>query len=411
MQSIRPHVERAGGRSRFLCLILLLSCTAPAYADEADAFNFFVGSNVTRDDNVFRLAPDSNTEIIPGSKARADTITMTYAGGSFKKQLGRQRVWMDVNLNQSRYDLFSFLNFDGGSGAAGWDWRLGNLLSGRMGTTYSRQMAGFADLRRTVQNLYDDEAEYASIDFMMHPDWHLESEARHSTRTFDNAANQASNTITDQWKLGVRYTPRDGSFLLLRAITVDGRLPNQQVIGSVRIDNSYEQSELGIEFGTSLNGLSRISGLLAEVRREHQNVPERDFRGLVGNIGWDWAVTGKTTLSGKLRREIGATNDLQSSYILTDGINLGMSWQPTAKITARLNYDRAYRDYAGDPFRELAGLQDRSDRVDSLSLSVNYQVMTSLSLSFNLTRSERESNVPTLPFVATSAMIGAQIAF
>lgn len=411
MHSIRPFVDRAGGRASFLLLALLLSVTPGVQADEGDVFNFFVGSNITYDDNVFRLSPDSTVEIIPGSTARSDTITMVSAGGNFKKMLGRQRIWLDLNLNQSRYDRFAFLDFDGHSNAAGWDWRLGNKLSGKLAKTSARQMAGFADLRRTVQNLYDNESELASLDYWFAANWHFETEMRRNSIEYDAKANQTGNRIEDGIKFGFRYTPRDGSYILLRALAADGRLPNQQVVADRRIDNSYKQSEIGIEFSTDISGPSIFRGVLAQTQREHENVPERDFSGITGNLGWQWAVTGKTQLNARVRREIGASNDLLASYILTNGANIGMTWQPTGKISAILNYDFSKRDYAGDPITELAGLEDRKDRINTLSLNVSYELMRNLAVTLNLVRSRRDSNVPGLPFVDNMATLGARFSF
>lgn len=411
MQSIRPHVERPGGRCRYLCLVLLLSCAAPVCADEADAFNFFVGSNVTHDDNVFRLPADSTAEIIPGSRARADTITMSYAGGSFRKTLGRQRVWLDLNLNQSRYARFGLLDFDGHSAGMGADWRLTDLLGGRIGKTRSLQMAGFADIRRNEQNLYTNESEFFSADMWLMADWHLEGELRRTTLDYDKVANRTNNRIEDSRRLGVRYTPRSGNFVLLRVTRTDGRLPNQEVLNNILIDNSYEQEEIATEFTAAVSGQSQLRGAIGETRRQHRNVPERDFSGMTGYLAWDWAPSGKLRTVARVRREIGGANDLLSSYFLTNAINVGINWQATAKTSVSLSYERSRRNYAGDPVAFLSGLEDRLDRIRSASLGVNYQPFRSLLLSCSLSHSERDSNVAGLPFVATSTMLGAQFSF
>ena len=272
-------------------------------------------------------------------------------------------------------------------------------------------MAGFADLRRTIQNLYTSESEYVSADVWVASDWHLETEFRRFTQDYDAVVNQTSNRIEDSRKFGVRYTPRSGSYILLRSIVTDGSLPNQQSIGAFRIDNSYEQSDFGTDFGTTLTGNSQLRGTLAQTRRKHRNVPERDFAGLTGNLAWDWSLSGKSVLRAKVRREIGAYNDLTASYILTNGANIAWNYQATAKTLVVLSYDYSRRLFGGDPIRELAGIEDRQDRLNSISLNVTYQPTTSVTLSLNLTRAERDSNMEGIPFVANTAMLGAQFSF
>lgn len=411
MQSISPPVERTWARLLLIVPCLLVLCSTPVRADEADAFNFTVGSTRTRDDNVFRLSPDTNTLAVLGTRERGDTISNSYLSGTFNKSIGRQRLLVDVNLNQNRYERFSFLDFDGSNLAANLDWRLSNLLSGRIGRTRMSSLGSFADLRDPVKNIYTTEATYASLDFWLQPDWHLEAELRRSTAGNESSTNKIGDSVVDQWKAGLRYTPRNGSQILIRAIRMDGRLPNREFVAGSFIDNSYQQSELGIEALSPLTGKSRVTAILAQTRREHANVPSRDFSGLTGSLKWDWAVGGKLQVVSRVRREIGASGDLLASYILTDGADLSLNWMPTAKTTVSLRYDTSRRDFAGDPVSFLAGQEKREDRLDSLSLNLSYRPMQSVVLTLGVTRSQRDSNFAGLPFEVTSTSLGGQFSF
>lgn len=411
MQSIRPPVERTWARLLLIVPCLLVLYCTQVRADEADAFNFTLGSNRTRDDNVFRLSPDTDALAVLGSRERGDTISNSYLVGTFSKLIGRQRLLLDVNLNQSRYEGFSFLDYDGSNLAASLDWRLTNLLSGRIGRTRVSSLGSFADLRDPVKNIYTTEATYASLDFWVLPDWHVEAELRRSTAGNESNTNRIGDSVVDQWKAGLRYTPRNGSQILIRAIRMDGRLPNREFVAGSFIDNSYQQSELGIEALSPLTGKSRVTAVLAQTQREHVNVPSRDFSGITGSLKWDWAVSGKLQLASRVRREVGASGDLLASYILTDGADLTLNWLPTAKITLSLRYDKSRRDFSGDPVSFLAGQEKRQDQLDTLSLNLSYRPMQSVMLTLGLTRSQRDSNFAGLPFEVTSSTLGGQFSF
>lgn len=407
MQVYTPYCRRAA-----VLILPLLLFAAPACADQADAFNFSVGGTRSHDDNVFRLSSTTNAQAVIGSSERGDTINSQFVSGSFNKLVGRQQLSVDLNLTDTRYDRFTFLDYKGGSAKGAFNWRLTDIVSGSIGKTRTRNLYGFGDFRSPVQNIVTTDSEYANLDLWLDPDWHLEGSLRRNTAKNGSALNRSSDSTTDIVTTGVRYTPRSGSSVLLRAITTEGKYPNLVFVSGSQTDNSYSQKDIGFDFSWLATGQSRFTGTLNQTSREHRNVKERDFTGVTGGAGWEWMPTGATSMLLRWRRDLGGIGgDPLASYIVTDVTTLRLNWTPTAKLMVSAVYEQRDRNYAGDPVAILDRLEKRRDRQEMLNLGVSYQLDSSLLLSANLVRDQRQSNYAGMPYLATTRSLTAQFSF
>lgn len=394
--------------------LLILSCVEGAVADEADAFNFFAGANVTHDSNIFRLddAVDARTRI--GTDKRSDTVRNAYVGGTFDKLVGRQRLRVDATANSVTYERFSMLDYNGGNVQGSLNWAITDYLSGTLGKSRNRSQTGFGDIRTTVQNLNTIDAEFASFDLWMPTlsSWHLEGNLRHATTLNSSALYQASDSTVDTRSAGVRYAPASAKFYIrLRKTHSDGDYPNRQLVPGATVDNSYHQDETAFEASWQVSGASRLSGTLAHTQRQHDNVPERDFSGATGNFTWDWALTGKTAIATRFNREIGAQEDALSSYVVTEGWSVKPTWMPTAKTQFSLQLEHKHRDFLGDPIAAFSMQAKRRDKIDIAGLSASYQPFRSVLVSFSFSKEKRDSNYFGLSYDDRIVALNAQIGF
>ncbi|MDB5964713.1 MAG: epsL, partial [Polaromonas sp.] len=105
-----------------VAVALMLAFGTAAQADELDTLQFRVGESLQRDSNVFRLSDQANTQAITGRSERADTIAITTLGAKFNKQYGLQRVELDADFEDYRYQRYSNLSFTAVNYAAAWRW-------------------------------------------------------------------------------------------------------------------------------------------------------------------------------------------------------------------------------------------------------------------------------------------------
>lgn len=382
-----------------------------AHADAADAFNFTVGRSLMRDDNVFRLSDDANAPALIGTRERGDSVSTTFAGIRFDRQYGRQRLSASADARQVRYDRFTLLDHDAKDLKAGWDWALGRHFFGRIAWSRSETLTDFGDFRSPVQNINTYEHRTWGAHFRLHPAWSIGANVFKASSDNSSPLRATSRFAADDREAVLQYAPRSGNALALRLRRTDGEYPNRQVVAGSLVDNSYRQDEIEGSVDWRPGGASRIDGRIAAVKRRHDEVPLRDFSGLAGRLAWNWTLTGKTALNVTLKREIGAQEDILSSYVVTDSVSLGPSWTPTAKTLVQASIEWRRRDYLGDPVASLAGIDKRQDRLRLASLSATWAPIDALQLGLTLRRERRDSNYASIPYRAGIAFFSAQFSF
>lgn len=416
--SVRPTADSQ--RVLLIPAVVAAALAASAVqADEADAFNFFVGQTVTYDDNVFRISSSVTNEQLQtsqiGDSKRSDTVSTTYAGVTFDKLLSRQSLHADLSYNINRYTHYSGLDYNGLRANANWGWQLGNYLKGTLSYERSRTLIDYGSLspvdRKTSQadvNTYD--RLYASADWWFHPVYSLGAGYSHSNSSYSSEARLASEYDANAVELNAKFQPKTGNLIGLSLRQTKGNYPNRQVepqIGKVTIDNSFDQTDTEVNGDWRLTGQSRVFGRLGYTTRRHDQVTERDFSGVTGRLTYNWALDGKSSVNLSLRREIGGLEDTDASYVLTNGISLNPVWYPTSKISLSAKYDWSKRSYEGDPFSQAV----RKDTVNTASISSTYLPLRSLQLSLTLQHERRSSSREQADYRDNLASLSAQFSF
>lgn len=393
-------------------------------ADEGDVLNFFVGQTITYDDNLFRISDSVDAQrlqqLIGGTK-RSDTVSTTNAGLTFDKLLRRQNLHADLSYNINRYSHYSTLDYNGLRAHANWGWQLGNYLKGSLTYERSRTLIDFGSLnpddRGSVRDINTYDRLYASADWWFHPEYSIGAGYSHSNSSYSSVQRQASEYDADAVELNAKFQPKTGNLIGLSLRQTKGNYPNRQDSPGqgATVDNSFDQTDTEVNGNWRLTGQSRVFGRLGYTTRTHEQVTQRDFSGVTGRLTYDWALEGKTSVSLSLRREIGAVEDIDAAYVLTNGISLSPVWNPTSKISLSAKYDWSKRRYEGDPFRVIGSspsLQSvRKDTVNAASISGTYLPLRSLLLSLTLLHERRTSSRELADYRDNLASLSARFSF
>lgn len=400
-----------------------------ARADEADAFNFFIGQTLTYDDNLFRISDsidDQRMQELLGDTKRGDTVSTTYAGVTFNKLLSRQTLHADLAYNINRYSHYSALDYNGLRANANWGWQFGNYLKGTLSYERNRQLIDFGNLNLQDRNSREAEINtydrlYASADWWFHPEYSFGAGYAHSNSNYSSVDRQASEYEADAVELNAKFQPKTGNLIGLSLRQTKGNYPNREVARDVTgnviatADNSFDQTDAEVNGDWRLTGQSRVFGRLGYTTRKHDQVTQRDFSGMTGRLTYNWALEGKTSINLSLRREIGAVEDIDASYVLTNGITLNPIWYPTAKISLSAKYDWSKRRYQGDPFNQTgsnaSGQSARNDTVNKASVSGTYLPLRSLQLSLTFQHERRTSSIEFADYRDNLASLSAQFSF
>jgi exopolysaccharide biosynthesis operon protein EpsL len=398
------------GRDALLA-IACFACASVAHGDAGDVFNISVSQTLTYDDNLFRLPPGQSPLTGGASTSRSDVVAHTGVRLTADKPIGRQVLHAAVGMTKVRYDRHRQLDGELSSHAARWDWVFGRQWSGVLSYSSVQTIPGFGDYRAQVRDIVTTESHAVRAVYGFHPDWRLILGAASTRATHSANLNAIGDSRVDSVDTGLRYVPGTGKEIGLRVRHAEGSYPNRQQVGASLIDNSYQEDGLDVDVVWRASGASQLQGTLGRTRRSHDDVPGRDFSGTTGRLNWNWQPTGQTSLGFGVRREVGAQDDLVSTYTVTEAMTVSAGWQPTAKLFFSATGELKQRDQQGDPASVVSGAPSRRDDDRILGLGVGYAAMRDLRLNLSLREERRESNLATGSYRTRQLMLAATFAF
>jgi hypothetical protein len=151
-----------------------------------------------------------------------------------------------------------------------------------------------------------------------------------------------------------------------------GNYDSRQQIGSVLVDNDYEQDELNAKVVWQYSEKTKVQFLGGYSQRKYANAPQRNDNGLSARVVGDWQATSKLLFTLTGWREIGASNELAGNFGFVDGARLQTKWDTTAKFKVIGDLRHELRDIKGvdNGIDTVAG--SRSDKFSNASLVFVY---------------------------------------
>lgn len=396
-----------------LALLMVLGMmSSPSHAeDNEDTFMPYVRGLYGYDSNLFRLQNDQAANAVLGTTDTSESFYTLAAGMDMNLRVSRQVIRAHAEYNQTWFNQYKLLDYDGRDAYLKWDWLVGNVATGDVGIAETRTQASYTNVKKPVSNLIRTRQRFFHAAVKLDHPWLVKFGAE-SVDTDNNASvQQALDATVDSVNAGVQYTSSKGSTVELISRRSDGQYPNRQLVGLTPIDNDYLQWDHGVAVAWAPSGKTQVSGRLNYTRRDYTEVPQRDFSGLTGLLAMDWMVTGKTTLRASLHRDIGALENDTASYTLNQGIAFGADWKPTAKLlfNAQLRHDDI--SYAGDPGFVLSTAPAREDRLTTVQAGMEYSVLRNTMLGLVLKRGVRDSSEALSSYGYNSALINLRSEF
>lgn len=393
-----------------MALVGLFSASA-ARADNLDAWNIFVGTNVTYYSNLFLLPPSADPQLLLGTSDKSDILTATTVGLKINKPYSLQRFELELNITDYKYRNFDYLNFTAPYYAAAWRWSLTPYLTGNLTSSYQESMNNFYDTRNfRQQNLRTYQNQRFDADLDLGAGWHLLGGVTQDVSENSELFVAEGDTTISSIEAGGRYVFPSGTSLKYISRTGQGTYDNRpRPIPVVLLDNQFDQTvnELSLNWPITFN--TNMNARIGWLDRGHDTFTERDFSGAIGGLSVNWNVTAKTRISGGWTRQLSAYETLYSSYTVTDSVYFNPVWQMSAKTALRFRYDYATIDYKG----AIAATPSngRNDSLNTALLAIDWQPLNALSLSATVTDSRRTSSVPNSDYKNATAGINVQFSF
>jgi exopolysaccharide biosynthesis operon protein EpsL len=402
------NLHAAGRRSRLH--LAVAAAAAFGAASNASAFfddrlGVFVAENLTHESNVFRLSDSA-----PGVSDKADNYHSTTVGFNFDMPVSRQRFQVGADWSQVRYNRFSNLDHTEHNGRLNWLWQAGNQWNGTLGYTETKTLASFLNFTgSTTADPLRTQVLSGSANYLLTPSWQLQAIASDLHQRNELAARQDQDVNATSVQLGVNYLSAAGNSVGVDVREDNGRYPNLQPFGGGLLSNDYNQHSIGAIGDWTLTGKSHLSGRIDYVRRDYEQLSSRDYSGGTFRLAYDWLATAKTSLNVVAQRDISATEDLQTSFVLVKGISVTPSYAFSDKLRISGSLSSNIRDYSGSaPGGSFAG---REDHLHAGVISATYTPLRALTLLLSAQREKRTSNMPGIDYTANIVNLNARLTF
>lgn len=408
---IKSSPRRAPGSSSLIFLALSALFAQHAVADAYDTFSLVPTVTRIHDDNLFRLSSSADPQTVLGESSKADDLTVTSLTFRINKPYALQRFEFEISQNNYRYQTFSYLNYSAQPYKAAWRWSLTPYLHGNLTTNRTQVLQNFADY--TGYNTRNSHTEkYSRFDGVLdvNASWHVLAAAAQSTSSNSQLTLGQGNSRVDTAEAGIRYVAPSGSSLSYLAKNGRGEYINRPdpILAGI-IDNRFDDRENEFRMLWRLTGKTSIDGRLARFDRTHAHFSQRDYGGTVGDLNFNWNISGKSVLTASLARELASYQTNSSSYTTTDRLTLMPYWQVSSQTAVRLRYDHAQRDYLGAIAATPAN--NRSDTLRTTMIALEWQPYRTLAITTSLQNEKRTSNQPGLDYLSKSFTVTAQMTF
>jgi hypothetical protein len=321
--------------------------------------------------NIFAVPPGDPLLVAQGDLTRGDT-TGTYIGGvAFSDTWGLQKLTADIEGREIYYNHYTRLDHSEYLGYVDFHWTLDSRLDGNFDVRRDHSMAQFMNRESTQLEVDTNQDATANLNFKFAADFRLEAGIlNHDAQTplpgYPNAS-----ILENTERLALRYLGVSNLTYGIEVSRLEGRFSDS-------VDPStYNQDNADFVFSYGVGSFSKLNGSIGYSDRK-SDATDGSTSGITGSIGFSRQLTGKTSITGEVRRAIniyvvGGGTEIDTSA------NLGATWAATSHITVTANVSHTHSAYGQqavtDP--EDAG---RSDQYSAVNLSVSYQILRWLSL-------------------------------
>ena len=360
-----------------------------------------LGTSVTWDSNVFRV-PDG---------AQSDTFRTTFAGLDLDKSFSQQRLTASITKRETRYDKFTSLDRDALDYNGNFYWRAGPRFSGVLHVDHSESEVSFDDAQGTTTLIKRTTDRHdASVDVLIYNRWHLLARFYDAKSTTSQVFLAQPSTDINAREVGLRYVTGSLNSVTFtrRSRTGQNILPGGLIANL--IDTDFTENEGELQATWNVTGKSTLNGRLTWLERTHQHLPQRDFSGTAGELGYFWTPTGKLSFRlSAIRTILPWTADTQASYRVDDLLVLRPTWQVSDKVKLSLTPLLRVSDFRG-PVAALTGPL-RRDTLRSVTFTADWSPVDGVLLSAALQHQQRRSTIPNLDFKDRIATLNALLKF
>jgi hypothetical protein len=207
-------------RRNTLCLIavstVLCNAALAAQSDnEKKEEHLYLSEQYLYDDNLFRDAETTDGNVIPGSPidpnanarevSREDYVNRITVGVGNDFHMGQQTLRLKGRVYDARYQNNDYLDYTGGDASAAFDFRALTALSGRLSSSYGRQLADFANTLGTDRDIIETMNHSALVRWAVGPRWSVSAGGGRIETEHSLARREAENLEANLGRVSIDY--------------------------------------------------------------------------------------------------------------------------------------------------------------------------------------------------------------
>lgn len=393
---------------RTTCLAIGFAVVSlPSQAEEEPGVHFTASYQLQHDNNLFRLPPDADPLAVLGASSASDSLQVKSAGVSFDQRYSLQNVHAEISLVDYDFQRFSQYDLTATNYGLDWDWAVTPQLQGRLSAERSESINNFdgtatqmSSGNSRVQTRHGLDLRY-DIDSL----WRVQGALANSQDRSDQAVVGADDYRQNTVEAGVRRSFGSGSHATARLSRSQGRNLNSSLVA----DDSYRQTDLGLDLHWVFSGLTTADASVKRLSRSHPAAPGLDYSGVNASGSVKWQATGKLrwTLSGASLLD--SSQSVNSTHARTDKIGLSSQWAISANTTLQASIDQTRLRLLGHPSGGITS--PRRDRGLETSLTLVWQPDDLLALQTSLKHRKRDSSLPQYDYSSTLYSFGISARF
>jgi exopolysaccharide biosynthesis operon protein EpsL len=349
-------------------------------------------TSLNYDSNVFRVSDDFDADLLLGDRGRSDLIWGVGGGIRCDLPVSQQRFTVDASATNFSYAEFDELDYTGYALRGAWDWKVGSKWSGRLSAGARQERQSYSDsVGFFIPSLLVTTEAGAEARYALTPRWELQGAANLLRVRYDEEVREFDDFDSESLALGALYRSPGGNGTGARLTYEQGKWPNRPNAATGFFDDEYSQVTLAAVLDWRIGGRSRLSGDAGYTWRDRDDAAGRDFDGPSGRLNYDYSLSGRSTLRASLYEIRGPIEDFTATYTRTRGIDASYLYQLSGKVGLEALASYKAIDYEGES--AAPSVDQREDRLTTLSLTATYQLLRKLTLAAGGRYEMRSSNV------------------
>jgi hypothetical protein len=363
-------------------------------------YDFFVADQWSSDSNIYRLpsSDDVSTVVGPGA-SRDDQINSASAGFEGQWTSGRQRINLDLRVDDNRYAQNTDLNNVSSNDKLIWDWGLGSALSGEAGAYFYRSLASFINADVYTPDIADVTGFYGTLRYQLGPRWAVFGGLLGSKTTLSAAESQANNNNNKIVDFGTEFDFSATNSVGLEYRYNDTNFPDDLVFDGTVGNGDFREDTLRFILRYAISDKTTIDAFAGYMRRDYSNPGIQGFGGDTWRVSVRWQATDKTQIAADTWRRLQAYISTQSQYFVSTGGSIGPTIQATEKL--------AFEFLGGIEQQKYIGSGNTTATVDSAEAGLTYKPWAALTINVTFRYENRHSNETFFQFDDNLASVGA----